>query len=76
MLKNFKTNFIMFFFHKFIAAVTTVNVIALSASEPEETIQFIVDRPFLAVITCRDDRIRIPLFICKIVNPQQSSRGF
>jgi len=58
------------------AAVTTVNVIALSATEPEDTVQFTVDRPFLAIITLRDSRDRVPLFISKIINPQSSSRSF
>lgn len=49
------------------SAVTTVNVITLSASYPEDTIQFFVDKPFLAIILEKTQNI--PLFYAKVTRP-------
>lgn len=53
------------------SAVTTVNVITLSASYPEDTVQFFVDRPFLAIILEKTQNI--PLFYAKVMNPESTN---
>uniref|UniRef100_A0A336K1A9 CSON001337 protein n=1 Tax=Culicoides sonorensis TaxID=179676 RepID=A0A336K1A9_CULSO len=47
------------------SAITTVNVITLSATYPDDTIQFFVDRPFLAIIFEKENGI--PLFYAKVI---------
>jgi len=49
------------------SAVTTVNVITLSAHYPDEVINFIVDRPFLAIVLEKENNI--PLFFAKVMQP-------
>lgn len=49
------------------SAVTTVNVITLSASYPEDTIDFFVDKPFLAIIM--EKKQNIPLFYARVTDP-------
>lgn len=53
------------------SAVTTVNVITLSASYPDDTIQFFVDKPFLAIVL--EKKQNIPLFYAKVTNPRSSN---
>lgn len=48
------------------SAISTVNVITLSASIPEDVIEFTVKKPFLAFVL--DKKQNIPLFMAKVMN--------
>lgn len=50
------------------SSVTSISVIQLSAVYPDDTIQFFVDKPFLAIILEKTQNI--PLFYAKVTNPK------
>lgn len=48
------------------SAISTVNVITLSASIPEDVIELTINKPFLAFVL--DKKQNIPLFMAKVMN--------
>lgn len=50
-----------------VISYTNINVVALSFVPPVPSVEFVVDRPFLAVVGNRDRNI--PYVIAKITNP-------
>lgn len=48
--------------------LTNVNVIALSFNVPIPDVEFVVDRPFIAVISNRDKNV--PYVVAKISDPE------
>jgi serine protease inhibitor len=50
-----------------VVSFTNINVVALSFTPAVPSVDFVVDRPFLAVIANRDRNI--PYVIAKITNP-------
>lgn len=50
-----------------VISFTNINVVALSFTPPVPSVDFVVDRPFLAVIANRDKNI--PYVIAKVTNP-------